>query len=77
MKLLLSFLAGSEGWNIGACSKEGTVSVNSGFHCRKNCNFDWIGRNDKVYYKEFGKYENGFLAQLRVGVEDKISLQIF
>ena len=64
MKILASFLAISEGWNSGICSKRGSVDNESGFTCRTNCNFDWIGRNEKIEYKEFGKSENGFLAQL-------------
>ena len=64
MKILASFLAISKAWNSGICSKNGPVYDESGFICRTKCNFDWIGRNENLQYKEFGKSENGFLAQL-------------
>ena len=64
MRVLTSFLAISDAQNIGACLKNGPVSEKSGFTYRTSCNFDWIGRNEKIYYEEFEKSENGFLAQL-------------
>ena len=68
MKLLASVLAAStQAWHSGVCDEGGTIWQESGadiFYCRNTCQFDWIGRGDSAYYKDFGKHENGFLAQM-------------
>ena len=62
---LLAFLWGiSSAWHIGVCSEDGPFYDETGYRCRNSCKFDWIGRNDKIHYREFGRNENGFLAQL-------------
>ena len=64
MKLLAILFGISVAWNIGICSKDGPFYDESGFSCKNSCSFDWIGRDKKIYYREFGRNENGFLAQL-------------
>ena len=58
MKLFAALLASSEAWSLGSCADEEA----SGF-CRNECSFKWLGRRDKIKFKEMGKHENGFLAQ--------------
>ena len=58
MKLFAALLASSEAWSLGSCTNEDAAGV-----CRNECNFQWLGRRDKIKFKEMGKHENGFLAQ--------------
>ena len=65
--LAIIFASFAAAWNQGACDEGGTVWQPDGadiFYCRNTCSFDWIGRGSKAFYREFGKRENGFLAQL-------------
>lgn len=64
MKLFAILSGKSEAWNIGVCTQDGPFYSESGFRCRNSCKFDWIGRNEKIYYREIGRNHNAFFAQL-------------